>query len=115
MKIKSLWNNLPFKGYIYTTVIINLLILVLIFACIGFLPPEAPLFYGNVLGESQLTKTIFLAIAPLTSLIILIVNISLSYITDDLFLKKVLIVSALFISILTAITILKIILLVGLF
>ncbi len=77
------------------------------------MPPLAPLFYGRPVGEAQLTNSLGLLIAPGTSFLITVLNLFLSLWTKDDFLKKLLAVSTIVISVLTAITVTKIILLVG--
>ena len=115
MKIKAVWEKVPLKNYIYLALGLNTLVLILIFVLKGFLPPEVPLFYGNAVGETQLVKTLFLIVAPLSSLAILLLNTFLSSTFSDIFLKRALIVASLFVSALTTITVVKVILLVGFF
>lgn len=81
----------------------------------GFLPPIVPLLYGNPTGSGQLVPTLGLIIAPGISLIIIVINIILSLTVKNDFLRKTLAISTLLISVLTTITIIKIILLVGYF
>lgn len=79
----------------------------------SILPPLAPLFYGRPMGEAQLTKTLGLLIAPGVGILITLLNLFLSLGIKDDFLKKLLAISAIIISVLTTITIIKIVLLVG--
>lgn len=109
------WKETPFKGYVYATLAINLFVGLMILIVKGWLPPLVPLFYGLPVSGSQLIPAIGLEIAPGTSLVITAINIYLSFWVKDVFLKKVLVISALTISILSAITVIKIIFLVGLF
>ena len=112
--MRIIWEKIPFKNAVYLTLGINLLILVFILFANRNLPPEIPLFYGNAVGEAQLALTGWFFVAPGTSLLVLILNTILSSIIKDSFLKKMLILSALFVSILVAITVFKIVFLVGL-
>lgn len=115
IKLKSIWEKSPLKSYIYFAFGINVLTLLSILLAKNLLPPEVPLFYGNAVGESQLIKSFLLVIAPTVSLLILVLNLLLLNMVDDSFLKKALVVSAFFVSILSCITVLKIIFLVGFF
>lgn len=114
-QIQKYWKETPFKGYFYAALIINFILIAMPFALKDFLPPLLPLFYQRPVGESQLISTFGLAIAPGISLVITITNTILSFTTKDIFLKKMLAVVALIVSILTAITIIKIVFLVGFF
>lgn len=110
-----MWKNIPLKGYVYASFGLNLIVVAAIFGLKSFLPPVLPLFYGLATGTNQLTHTYGLLIAPATGLLITLLNICLTIITKDQFFKKTLIISAMFVSILITITVLKIILLVGFF
>ncbi len=107
--------DLLYKKYIYLsfTVIAVSLLSILIFR--DFLPPLVPLFYGRPVGQAQLVGTLGLLIAPLVALIITLTNLFFARLVEDNFLKKVLVLSSSFISLLSLITILKIVFLVGFF
>jgi hypothetical protein len=79
------------------------------------LPPEVPLFYGKPVGEGQLTSTLGLSIGPAVSLLVLGINIVISFLLSNTFTRKVLIISAFVVSLLIAITVVKIVFLVGFF
>lgn len=79
------------------------------------LPPEVPIFYGRPVGKAQLTKTLGLTLPPLLSIFILGVNFALALLAPDTFIKKVLIAAAFTVSILTTITVIKVVFLVGFF
>lgn len=79
------------------------------------MPPVVPLFYGKPSGEGQLVPTLGLLIAPAASLLITLLNTALSVVTNDTFFKQVLIATTLLITLLTTITVLKVIFLVGFF
>ncbi|MFI5240960.1 MAG: hypothetical protein ACHQUA_00845 [Microgenomates group bacterium] len=115
MKIDNPLEKLPNKNHVYFSVGISLFIAILVVILKGFLPPEVPLYYGKAVGEEQLVPTLGLLFAPGVSLFVTILNVALSKSIKDVFFKKVLIVSALFVSILIAITVIKIVFLVGFF
>lgn len=115
MKLKDFWGKVPLKSYIYLSLGVTLLTSVAALILRNLLPPEVPLFYGKPTGEEQLTSSLGLLIAPAVSLLVTILNTALSTLVENPFLKNVLIISALFVSLLTGITIFKIIFLVGLF
>jgi hypothetical protein len=94
---------------------ISVFAIIAIVALSGLLPPEVPLFYGKPIGEGQLIKTFGLTIAPLSSLAILAINSTIAVSTRDLFVKKMLIITAFAACILATITTAKIIFLVGFF
>lgn len=111
----EMWKTIPFKGCVYFAFGLNLILSVLIFTLKGFLPPVVPLFYGLPVGADQLVPSLALVIAPVTGLIITLINIFIVNLTRDNLLKKALIISGTFVSTLLAITVVKIILLVGFF
>lgn len=103
------------KKYLYYSSGISILLIIIIIALTNYLPPEVPLFYGEPVGEAQLTSSSKLVIAPLISLSISIINFFLLKIVKDIFLQKLLMITSLFIAILIGITVVKIIFLVGFF
>lgn len=109
------FRNLPFKNYIYTIGGITLLTMLVVVAFSSFLPPQVPLFYGKPVGEGQLTSTFGLTIAPLTAILILIINSIVAMFTENTFIKKILIVGGFVSCLLAIITVLRIIFLVGFF
>ncbi len=114
-QISDIWKNAPFKSSIYFSVSLNLLTALLILIFKSVLPPVVPLFYGKAIGEGQLVPVLGLLIAPSTSLVITILNLTISSLTHDVFLKKVYAAAALLISLLTTISVIKIVFLVGFF
>lgn len=106
---------MPFRNYFLAAIIINVGVFLSLMFLWNFLPPLAPLFYGRPVGEAQLTKTLGLFLAPGTSLLITVLNLSLSFWVKDSFFRKLLAVAAIVVAVLTAITIVKIIVLVGFF
>lgn len=79
------------------------------------LPPQVPLFYGLALGEDQLVSASQLTIPAILALSIIGLNAFLSTFFENLFLKQTLILGAFAVSLLSAITTVKIIFLVGSF
>ena len=110
-----MWKKVVFRNYFLAAIIINVAVVLLLVILRNFLPPLVPLFYGRPTGDAQLTKTFGLLIAPGTSLLITAVNLCLSLWVKDVFVKQLLAISAIIISVLTTITIIKIIFLVGYF
>ena len=110
-----MWKKVPFRNYFLAAIVINLGVFLLLIILKNFLPPLVPLFYGRPTGAAQLTNTFGLVATPGASLLITAINIFLSFWVKDNFLKKLLAIAAIVVSILTAITIVKIILLVGFF
>jgi hypothetical protein len=110
-----MWKNLPFKGCVYFSIVLNAISIIAILALKKILPPITPLFYGLPSGAEQLKPAIWLVLAPGVGFIITAINILVSMLTKDLFLKKTLMISSAFVSLLLAIAVTKIILLVGFF
>jgi len=109
------WEKLPLKNYLYLSAGLSLFLALIVLVVRNYLPPEVPLFYGKPVGEEQLIPNLGLLIVPGVLLLIIFTNTVLSVITNKPFLKKALIISALFVTIVAAITIFKIIFLVGFF
>lgn len=98
-----------------SAILINIGIIILIVILRNMLPPQVPLFYGLAEGEAQLTPTLGLAIPSVTSICIVLINSLLMALVKDEFLKRILVYSSLAVTILSAITTIRIILLVGSF
>lgn len=77
------------------------------------LPPEIPLYYGATIGNEQLGSSLEIILPTIISLTIIIVNLSIAYLSKELFIKKVLTVTALSCLVISSITTIKILLLVG--
>jgi hypothetical protein len=110
-----MWKNLPYKSCVYFSIVINFISVVLILTLKSTLPPVVPLFYGLPSGAEQLAPALGLTFAPASGLVITVLNLFLSSLTRDVFLKKTLVISSAFVSLLLAITVTKIFLLVGFF
>lgn len=107
--------NLAFKNLFLASVVIDVVTSLAIVILKNFLPPVLPLFFGLPTGETQLVGHLGLLIAPAAAFLLTILNLNVSLLIKDQFLKKILAVSALVVSVLIVITIVKIILLVGFF
>lgn len=110
-----MWKDLPYKGCVYFSLILNALSLIFILISRGFLPPVVPLFYGLPSGADQLTPGLGLVVAPVTGIAMTFINIFVGDLTRDIFLKKTLIISSAFVALLLSIAVIKIVLLVGFF
>ncbi len=106
-------NKIPFKNTDFTLLLINLLLIILIVFARRFLPPVVPLFYGQPQGREQLAKSTFLVIPPLIALLVVAINTSIIFFMKNKFLQKVLLGLAIMTTVLSTITIVKIIFLVG--
>jgi hypothetical protein len=110
-----MFNKVSFKNYFLVAVFLNILTILAPLLLGSLLPPLVPLFYGRPVGERQLISTLGLSAAPVVSLLITAVNLLINLWVEDLFIKRVLAVSALTVSVLTTITVIKIAFLVGFF
>lgn len=111
----SNWSKTPCKNYIYLSFSISVLLVFGIIILQNNLPPSLPLFYGKPAGEGVLTNLRGFLIAPLLAFLITLANTLISFIFKDIFIKKILILTSLLVTILISITIIKIIALVGFF
>jgi hypothetical protein len=109
------WKNTVFRSFFLAAIIINAGSIAAVFLFRSFLPPVVPLFYGRPDGAAQLVQPMLLLIAPGVSMLITILNLLLSTQSKDIFLKKLLAVTAFIVSFISLITIVKIVLLVGFF
>lgn len=107
--------DLPFLGYIASSLVLNAVMVVAILLLGRYLPPEVPLFYGLAQGEEQLVHQWVLIIPSLVSLFIILLNSSLSLLIKNDFLKQVLVISGVLATFFSLVTTVKIILLVGSF
>jgi len=105
----------PFKELVIAGFSLDFIAALLIIFLRNFLPPVVPLLYGRPGGVGQLVPELYLLIAPLAAIVLTIVNLLVMNFQENLFTRKILSASAFLISLLTTITIVKIILLVGFF
>lgn len=107
--------QIPFAKIVAISIGISLLNIIIVILLQGALPPEIPLFYGLAEGEEQLSTSLGLIIPGLFSLFINSVNIALALPLQNDFLQKTLVLTALAVSIISLITSVEIIFLVGSF
>lgn len=104
---------LPQFKYIGGIIVANLVFAGLILLFRNNIPPTVPLFYGRPRGDEQLAPQIFLLIPPLACVIVAIINGIITYLVEDKFIQKVMLGISFAATLLSTITIIKIILLVG--
>ena len=108
-----MFKNLPFGSFFYSALALGVLSLVFSLIAQRFLPPVVPLLYGLPSGADELIPSWLLIIAPGISLLITGLNIFLALKLKDKFIKTILSTSALLLAVLSTITVLKIVFLVG--
>lgn len=102
--------------YFYThlaAIVVNLAVILILFATRGYIPPQVPLLYGNPTGERQIVNKNFLSLPLLIAAVIVVINLAITHNIKDKFLKQTLAVLSLSTTLLAAITVLKILFLVG--
>jgi hypothetical protein len=107
--------SLPFFKPLSIILLINLLLILLILLIRNNLPPQVPLYYGRPFGAEQLADKYSLIIPPLFSMFVIFINIALIQLLKDNFLRYVLFTMTIVTTCLSAITVLKIIFIVGSF
>lgn len=107
----ALIENIPFKNPLITAVSANIIIILIILLLQGFFPPQVPLLYGLPEGEVQLVSSLSLTIPSLISLFIIAINVFISYLLKEDFFKRLLIITAVGLTIFSATTTIKIVLL----
>jgi hypothetical protein len=95
--------------------LLNLFTIIIILLVKKNLPPVVPLFYGLPVSPSELTHTVGLTIPPVIASVLIAINFGLIKYTKDKFLEKILLGINIAITILSIVTVIKIILLVGVF
>lgn len=112
IKIFTLDNQIKIPFFIG----IGSILLTLLFLLIYWqkLPPQVPLFYSKPWGEEQLVSPIYLSLPSGISVTFLVVNTFFaSLLPENIFLKRILVIGAVLASILSAITIIHIVLLIS--
>lgn len=110
-----LFKKIVLNKYYVVAWAFSLLSIVGILLVHSYLPPLIPLFYGKPVGIEELAPRDFLFIVPIMSVIISVINLMISKSAKNDFTKKILAVGSLIVSLITTVTVVKIILLVGFF
>ncbi len=105
--------NVPFKNFVAAAFLLNIIVILIVLILQNFLPPQVPLFYGLPEGEEQLVSSLMLIVPSAASLLILVINLSISYFLKEDFFKKILVITAIGITIFSLVTTIKIILLIS--
>jgi hypothetical protein len=95
--------------------IVNLVVIVIIAIASSYLPPQVPLLYGAPKGEEQLARQSFLMVPPIMVTAITILNTLLARFIKDRFLDRVIFGFTLVTTVLSTVTVVRILLLVGSF
>lgn len=105
--------TLPFYKWVYGSFVVNFVVILFVLVVQKWLPPQVPLFYGMAEGEGQLARSILLIAPAMAAIAVTIVNIIISLVVKDSFIKEALIVAGLAATFLATITVVKIVFLVG--
>lgn len=114
-KSKFFVKSIPLVKFLYAAFILGLLNIITTLLLKNFLPPEVPLYYGLAKSQEQLTTSFGLITPGAITLGVTILNTFLAYILGSDFLKKILVLSAFSVSIISFIATIEIIFLVGSF
>jgi hypothetical protein len=104
-------NSIPFMYLTLIVLLINILIIIFIIVYSPNLPPQSPLYYGLPRGEKQLAPPLSLILPILISSLFVAVNSIIAYYANSKYLKNILVLAGLFISLLSVITVVQILLL----
>jgi len=107
--------DIPFKKFLYVSAVINIVTISFVVISRKYLPPIVPLFYGLAKSESQLAPNIYLVLPNTLASLILFLNILMTFLFENDHIKKTLIVTPFIVTILSTITTIKIIFLIGSF
>ena len=110
---KGIRNRIPYIRIYYTSLIINLILIVIVFFLQDRLPPEIPLYYGLPEGTGQIARSSMIFLPSLTAIGFIFINTLIIFILSSDFLKKSLVITSLVLSIFAFTTTAKIMLLVG--
>ena len=109
------WKKVDFRNYFLAAGILSVLSIVGSLIARSFLPPLIPIFYGKPTGAEQLAPAWFIFVIPGISILTTVTNLFINKSAEDEFIKKILAITSLVISLMAAITVVKIITLVGFF
>jgi uncharacterized Tic20 family protein len=107
--------DIPFFKLLVLSFFINIVIILAIWILKSHIPPQVPLLYGLPEGEEQLTTTMGLTIPSFIALAIIVINTIVATIVENNFFRNSLVLTSFAVTIFTAITTIKIVLLVGSF
>lgn len=107
--------KIPYLNLTFLFLFGNIVVIIGVVVFQNNLPPEVPLYYGLPRSTRQLATPLEMVIPLIISLLIMVVNNILALITENEFLKRVLIITSYFITIMAVITVVKIMFLVGTF
>lgn len=104
-----------FRNLFIIAGILSLITIAGILSIKSFLPPLLPVFYGKPSGAEQLASTYFIFLIPSVSILITALNLFINSSAKEVFIKKIVAIVSLVASLMAAITVFKIVLLVGFF
>lgn len=110
---KEKFERLPMKKYYIFSFFLSVFVVVIALVAYFILPPEIPLFYGFPQSQQQIIGSKILFLPAFIAATFTTLNAYLSIYVENAYLKKVLAFISLLISLLAAITIFKIVFLVG--
>lgn len=113
IKVDPRFEKLPLKPLFITSIVINLIFLLIGVLSIFILPPVVPIFYGLPKTSEQLGNSFFIILPSLISLLLIVTNAIIAINLESQYLKRTLAFSSFLVSILNMITTYKIIALVG--
>lgn len=96
-------------------IVLNLVIIGIIYLIRDHIPPQIPLYYGRPQGEEQLADQMSLIVPPAIVVLLSAINTILINAVKHEFLKKVLVGIIVVTTLLSAVTVVKVITLVGSF
>lgn len=110
---KTLKIPIPHLSSLLVILGVNIVVIIAVLLLKDRIPPTVPLFYGRPRGVEQLTPQLFLLLPPGLSIIVAVFNTIVMTLFEDKFIRKVLVGIAFAATLLSTITVIKIILLVG--
>lgn len=115
LKKKGIMAKIPLPKIFFASLAIGAVEIALVLLLQSKLPPEVPLYFGLPEGELQVTPSLALVIPGLLSIGVCLLNLSLTFIFTEGYLKKSLVLTSFAFSVFTTVSTLKIIFLVGSF
>ncbi len=101
--------NIPFIYPTLTVLLINVVLIIITILISIKLPPQVPLYYGLPRGGRQLASPLALILPLALSSLFITLNSVFAYFTKTVFLKNILVIGGFFASLLSTITVIKII------